>query len=196
MPPRTKTPTWKQHRARWSKCRECDLCSKRSRIVLGRGTVPCDVLFVGEAPGAAEDTIGKPFVGPAGKLLDEIIETAIIRAGLEDNRPKLAFTYLLACVPKYKAGQIGQPKKPEIDQCTPRLNEAVQIAKPQAIVMVGALSSKWSPKVIDYDFEYSADLQHPAAILRESVVKKDISIDRCIVKLVDLFYDIGLAEDD
>jgi uracil-DNA glycosylase len=63
-------------------------------VVLCRGRLPCDVLFVGEAPGVSEDVLGRPFVGPAGKLLDTIVERAL------DGQYDCAMTNLVACIPK------------------------------------------------------------------------------------------------
>jgi uracil-DNA glycosylase family 4 len=59
-------------------------CAGANRVVLVRGSVPCDVLFIGEAPGQSEDVVGRPFVGPAGKLLDRIIEDAL--SGITVNK--------------------------------------------------------------------------------------------------------------
>lgn len=72
---------WTDHVAKWKNCDLCPLHKQRNRICIARGTVPCDVLFVGEAPGPSEDAIGQPFVGPAGKLLDQIIERALPHQG-------------------------------------------------------------------------------------------------------------------
>lgn len=184
--------TWADHKAAWKNCNACTLCQKRSNVVLGRGVIPCDILFVGEAPGAAEDARGNPFIGPAGKVLDQLIELAAQRCGAfgANDHPRLAFTNLVACVPKYKPGEIGIPKKAEIQACSGRLNQFVQLAKPKALVMVGKHASKWCPVFIDYDFEYSIDLTHPAAIMRESVVRQDVSYDRCIIQLSELFEDV------
>lgn len=68
---------WAQFVNRWKGCTTCELHATRQKVVLARGEVPCDVLLIGEAPGMAEDTIGIPFVGPAGQLLDKIIDQAI-----------------------------------------------------------------------------------------------------------------------
>jgi DNA polymerase len=67
---------WSEHVERWKDCMACGLCRQRYRICLGRGTVPCDVLFIGEAPGAVENAQGLPFVGPAGQLLDHSARAA------------------------------------------------------------------------------------------------------------------------
>lgn len=58
---------------KWGQCTRCSLCETREKIVIARGTVPADVLFIGEAPGEGEDSTGVPFIGPAGCLLNDII---------------------------------------------------------------------------------------------------------------------------
>jgi uracil-DNA glycosylase len=68
---------WSAHVDDWKDCTRCPLHTVRSNVVLARGSIPCDILFVGEAPGRSEDALGKPFVGPAGILLDEMIEDAL-----------------------------------------------------------------------------------------------------------------------
>lgn len=85
---------WKRHKLKWSKCRECELCETRKQVVLASGSLPCDVLFVGEAPGVSENNLGTPFIGPAGKLLRAQIEAA----GMTGSY-KTAFTNLIACIP-------------------------------------------------------------------------------------------------
>ncbi len=85
---------YKQHVIDWKECRRCALCETRTRTVLCRGNVPAQVVFIGEAPGASEDVKGTPFFGPAGHLLNHIIE----RAGLVET--PTCITNLLGCIPK------------------------------------------------------------------------------------------------
>lgn len=69
--------TWLDHVEKWRDCTACPLHCQRSNICLARGSVPCAVLFIGEAPGQVEDALGQPFRGPAGRLLDQIIWYAL-----------------------------------------------------------------------------------------------------------------------
>lgn len=130
---------WQLHVEKWRDCSECTLCTQRNRIVLGRGQVPADVVFVGEAPGDSEDVIGQPFVGPAGKLLDEVIRLAV--AGRERTL-RLAFTNLVCCFPKEaKQTDNHQPAYEEIKACAPRLGEFIEVvARPEMVVCVGDLA--------------------------------------------------------
>src|SRR5678815_494689 len=114
-------PTWEDHVTKWRDCNECPLCEQRDNIVLARGTLPCDVLLVGEAPGDSENFLGQPFVGPAGCKLDYVIEAAWAKAG---SRLTYALTNLVACFPRLaKEAGDNEPTKSEIDACRPRLEE-------------------------------------------------------------------------
>lgn len=77
---------WQQHVERWKDCTACPLCRQRYRICLARGDIPCDVLFIGEAPGQSEDATGLVFWGPAGDLLDNKsdVRPGIIQRALRD----------------------------------------------------------------------------------------------------------------
>lgn len=76
-PPGASLSLFQLHVREWENCTRCPLCETRRNIVLSRGKVPCDVLFIGEGPGESEDVLGAPFVGPAGHLLDHIIERSV-----------------------------------------------------------------------------------------------------------------------
>ena len=120
------------------------------------------MLFVGEAPGAFEDSRGLPFVGPAGKKLDEII-FAVESELLEDGQDPLftyAITNLICCIPKTEK-EIRIPKKEEIKACSGRLKEFVEVASPSLIVRVGKLAAtNFSSKLP------TVDIVHPTAILQ------------------------------
>lgn len=186
---------WTDHVKNWKDCIRCPLGQQRDRICLARGSVPCDVLFVGEAPGASEDAIGLPFVGPAGRLLDQIVDRAIgstlIKGpvgyngvGLMDD-PKpvtTAFTNLVACFPaEAKAEGINEPHMSEIKACRERLVEFVNTAQPRLIVCVGALASEH----VDHgDTVPCVDIVHPAFILaRLPLAQKQMAVQREIVRL-------------
>lgn len=174
---------WKRHKKKWSNCTECSLCEGRSRVVLLKGKVPCDVLFVGEAPGVSEDTLGKPFVGPAGKLFEEIVEAAM--EGITNVH--VAYTTLIACIPKDEDDiKAKEPPKESIKACAERLVEVAELCNPAIVVCVGKLSGKWTRKILkgkDYIFE---DVIHPAAILR-SKTNQGLAIQQTEVTLRDLF---------
>lgn len=146
-----KISSWRQHVARWRDCRECELCSNRKNIVLARGIIPADVVFVGEAPGPSEDVLGSPFVGPAGKLLDRLISEAGWNVSDHGVSPvRYAFTNLVACIPKDDQGsKWGEPPKDAILSCAPRLRDFIEVCRPKLIVAVGQLAEKWLPKILE-----------------------------------------------
>lgn len=143
---------WTDHVARWKDCTACGLCQQRDRICLARGVVPADIVFIGEAPGASEDALGQPFVGPAGQLLDNdsvqrpgIIQYSI-PAHIENDKwvldVRCAFTNLVCCFPR-EAKERGdnEPEQDEIRACRPRLVEFVRLCRPKLIVLVGKLAA-------------------------------------------------------
>ena len=146
--------------------------------MLGKGKVPCDILIVAEAPGASEDIIGRPLVGPSGKLLDEIIR----QSGAEKYR--LAFTNLVACIPLDDSGEdkLVAPPPEAIKACKNRLIEFAQLANPKMVVCVGALAAKWCPEFLSKKLVY-VNIVHPAAILRGNLAKRGLSIQRAVVIL-------------
>lgn len=172
---------WKEHKARWIDCTLCELSERRKSVVLARGKIPCDILFVGEAPGASEDVLRKPFCGPAGKLLDSIIAKAV-PPGF-----KVAFTNLVACIPLDEDGaKTKDPPKKCIAACQPRLVEFMAMVKPSLIVHVGALAAKMTP---DIDVPTVA-LTHPAAILRMDISQRGLAFQRNVVALSDAVEDL------
>ena len=176
---------YQEHKKRWLQCRECGYCETRRNVVLVRGKVPAEVLFVGEAPGASENVLGKPFCGPAGQLLDQIIERGI------DGQADYALTNLVGCIP-IEDGTVtkaGAPSEESILACQDRLEEIINLVNPNVIVRVGKLATKWLPKLFDIDVA-CVDMIHPAAILRMDASQKPLAVQRCVVTLEDIAYPI------
>lgn len=163
-----------KHLTSWQDCKRCALAKQRRKIVLLKGQVPCDVAFVGEAPGASEDVLGKPFVGPAGHLLDKIVASAV------PPNVRLAFTNLVACFPReQKEAGVNAPPKEAISVCSLRLKELLQLCKPSFIVAVGDLARK----NLSFASEPVVPIVHPAAILRMDVSQRGLAIKRCVVSI-------------
>lgn len=176
---------WNSYKEKWKDCKACELCDTRERIVLAKGKLPCDILFIGEAPGASENLIGKPFVGPAGHLLDQIIEESV------PNNLRIAFTNLISCIPlDENLNKVRQPHKEHLKACQQRLEEFVDLAQPRALVYVGKLSEKEFPRMIDVGDRLSTSITHPAAILRAEQSQKGLAIQLCCVRLQDLCDDL------
>src|SRR3954465_1255213 len=120
-------------------CRGCDLYKLGTQTVFGEGHSRAKVMFVGEQPGDREDLAGKPFVGPAGKLLDRALEEAGIDRG---------DVYVTNAVKHFKWEPRGKRrihKKPnaiEIHACRPWLDAELEAVKPEAIVCLGATAAQ------------------------------------------------------
>lgn len=189
---------YQKHAADWKDCERCPLCVKRRRVVLYRGSIPADILFVGEAPGESEDVIGRPFVGPAGKFLDRAIAAAWSEVDQHALNAQHLFAMcwgnLVACIPKDadspSTRKRGEPLPNEIAACAPRLEEFFKICKPKLIVAVGQLSEKES-KTKRWDaIAKVASVVHPAAILRMDVSQRGLAEQRLVQNLSDAFLDL------
>jgi DNA polymerase len=152
--------------------------------------VPADVLFVGEAPGSSEDVLSQPFRGPAGILLDHIVQSA-----LPDPEPSICFTNLVACIPKGESGtKMGEPLPVSIEACAPRLIEFIKICKPRLFICVGTLATKWLPKILKnvewYRDQATVSIVHPAFIKRAEEYAQPLIIKKCIITLSDSFAEL------
>lgn len=114
-------------------CHACPLCETRTNIVFGDGDPHARVLIVGEAPGKNEDLQGKPFVGAAGKFLDELLE----EAGLK--REEVFIANVLKCRPPSNRN----PQADEIEACAPFLREQTQSIDPWIIVTMGNFATQF-----------------------------------------------------
>ena len=177
--------SWKAHVAKWKTCEACSLCETRRNTVLARGKIPCDILIIGEAPGISEDALGKPFVGPAGKLFDSFLEEAL---AVCDKEVRLAWTNLVACIPV--EDEKREPKKNEIKACSNRLAEFVSMAAPSGIIRVGRLAVKHAkiPEGVFY-----TDVVHPAFLLRSQEPQYSLGCEQTVVRIRTLALDLGFA---
>lgn len=174
---------FQNHVEQWKNCEKCSLCKTRKNVVLYRGKIPCDVLFVGEAPGLSENVLGQPFVGPAGTLLNQMITQALPK----DSIIRIGFTNLIACIPfeEDTGEKTKAPPLPSIKACADRLKQITKIASPQVKVLVGKLARKHAA---DSETEF-IEIPHPAFILRiQDEFDKQQKIERVILILRDLFF--------
>lgn len=114
-------------RQRVNSCQKCDLYKTRHQPVIGDGSYDASILFIGEAPGFHEDKKGLPFVGRAGKILDELL----LSIGL--NRSDVFIANILKCRPPNNRN----PKKDEIVACTEYLDRQIEIIQPSILVPLG-----------------------------------------------------------
>ena len=177
------------HKETWKNCTACALSQYRTKIVLAKGKIPCDVLFIGEAPGQSEDLIGKPFEGPAGDLLETIINRRT-----ELGTLRLAYTNLVACIPKDEDGdKLMEPSKESLVACQTRLHEMIVLSRTKHVVCVGKLSMKWLKKMTEKSKQLQKqvthwyEIIHPAAILRADVSQQGLAIQKTGVILQDVY---------
>jgi DNA polymerase len=113
-------------------CRKCPLAEGRSTVVFGTGNADANLMFVGEAPGFHEDQQGKPFVGRAGKLLDQLLE----EVGL--SRAEVFICNVLKCRPPDNR----DPQPLEIDACKPHLARQIELIEPRVVCTLGNFATK------------------------------------------------------
>nr|WP_249314239.1 uracil-DNA glycosylase [Gehongia tenuis] len=166
--------SWKQLMEDVERCEACGLCRTRTHVVPGGGDVHSPLMFVGEGPGAEEDRQGLPFVGPAGKLLDKMIEAIGVR------RQDVYVANVVKCRPPGNRN----PTDEEAAACLPFLRQQVALIQPRVIVCLGSVAAR---HLISPDLRISRDrgewvvrknyffmpTYHPAALLRNPEWKKD-----------------------
>ncbi|HBL18791.1 MAG: hypothetical protein A2X36_15715 [Elusimicrobia bacterium GWA2_69_24] len=176
-------------------CRRCPLGATRLHPAFGVGSPSAAVLFIGEGPGREEDHRGEPFVGKAGQLLDKILESV----GL--SRETVYIANIVKCHPMVdpsdpeKRGNDRPPTPAETQACRGWLEEQIRILRPRCIVALGGVSAKFllqTPEGISRLrgrwARYGPDgiplmpTYHPAALLRDPGLKRDVWNDMKSVK--------------
>lgn len=160
---------WNDLQKACGECTRCGLCESRHNVVFGVGNRSADVMFVGEGPGEQEDLRGEPFVGPAGKLLDEML--CIIDLDRKTN-------CYIANIVKCRPPQNRDPLENEQDACISFLRNQVALIKPKIIVCLGRIAAK---RLIDPEYRITREhgqwvqkngiwmtaIYHPSALLRD-----------------------------
>ena len=161
--------TWEQLEQSCLSCTGCGLCETRHNVVFGVGQRDTDILFVGEGPGEQEDLQGEPFVGPAGKLLDDMLSI------LDLDRSTNCY---IANIVKCRPPRNRDPLETEQEACIGYLRNQVALIQPKIIVCLGRIAAK---KLIDPDFRITRQhgqwfrrgdfwmmaTFHPSALLRD-----------------------------
>ncbi len=124
--------TWRDLRQRVAKCQQCELHRERTQTVFGVGDHHADWLIIGEAPGAEEDKQGEPFVGRAGKLLNNML----FALGLQ--REQVFIANILKCRPPKNR----DPKPEEVSACSSYLREQIDLIQPKIILAVGRIAAQ------------------------------------------------------
>lgn len=149
-------------------CQKCRLCQTRNHVVFGVGNRTADVMFIGEGPGEQEDLEGEPFVGAAGRLLDDMLSI------IDLDRTNCYIANIVKCRPP----QNRDPQEDEQALCTPYLQNQIALLQPKIIVCLGRVAAKcliepdyritrqhgtW----VDRDGIWMTAIYHPSALLRD-----------------------------
>ncbi len=158
-------------------CQQCDLAKHRTRVVPGEGAEDASIVFIGEAPGWHEDQQGRPFVGAAGKFLDELL------ASIGLKREEVYICNVIKCKPP----ENRDPLPMEIKACQPWLERQLELLHPQLIVTLGRYSmarffpgesiSKIHGKSRRQGDTICYAMYHPAAALHQQSLRQAIQAD-------------------
>lgn len=182
--------SWDELKAEVAACVKCGLCQKRTNTVFGVGDEKAKWLFIGEGPGRNEDQRGEPFVGPAGKLLDNMLAALGLRRG--DNA---YIANIVKCRPTDPTGKDRPPSAEEAASCMPYLLRQIALIQPTVIVALGktaalallGLDPATPVSSLRGKTHRYADLPlvvtyHPAYLLRTPGDKRKAWADLCMAK--------------
>ncbi len=165
-------------------CHLCELSKSRQKVVFGEGNPHADLLFIGEAPGATEDSSGKPFTGRSGELLTKMIENV-----LQISRSDVYITNIVKCRPPNN--QVPTPT--QAHTCQPYLLKQIELIKPKLIVTLGATAYHYLTGdetsitkirgILHPQNGYTLiPTYHPSYLLRNPSAKKEVFEDLLKVK--------------
>ena len=160
--------SWEKLKRACGGCTRCGLCETRHNLVFGVGKEDAILMLVGEGPGEQEDRKGEPFVGPAGQLLDTMLEL------IDLDRSKVYIANVVKCRPPHNR----DPQAEEIAACGEWLQRQIALVRPQIVVCLGRIAAK---ALIDPDFRITREhgqwfekdgvkmmaIYHPSALLRD-----------------------------
>jgi len=158
-------------------CKKCRLWKLRKNTVPGAGPVNAKIMIVGQAPGAEEDKIGRPFVGRAGKFLNQLLKLAEIK------REKIFLTAPVHCFPPKNR----KPSKQEIKACLPYFKKQIEIINPEKFILLGEIAfsvffpnkklGDYRGKLVKKDGREYFVTYHPAAGIRFQKFRKILEKD-------------------
>ena len=169
---------WESLKAACAGCTRSGLCETRHNVVFGVGKEAADIMFIGEGPGEQEDLKGEPFVGPAGKLLDDMLSIIDL-----DRKTNCYIANIVKCRPPGNR----DPLETEQEACVGYLRAQVSLVKPKVIVCLGRIAAT---RLIRPDFRITREhgtwtekngiwmtaIYHPSALLRD-VTKRPETFD-------------------
>ena len=161
-------PDWNSLEKSSQNCTACALCQRRTNVVFGVGNRNADIMLIGEGPGEQEDLQGEPFVGAAGKLLDDMLSI------IDLDREKCYIANIVKCRPPGNR----DPKEEEQDACVGYLWDQIALVRPKIIVCLGRIAAT---RIIRPDFRITREhgswtqqygmwmtaIYHPSALLRD-----------------------------
>lgn len=172
------TDSWNELKRDCAQCRRCSLAEPRKHLVFGDGAEDARVMLIGEGPGEQEDLQGIPFVGPAGKLLDDMLEM------IDLDRTKVYIANIVKCRPPRNR----DPLFVEQDCCAEWLRRQIALVDPKIIVCLGRIAAT---ALIKQDFRITREhgqwfpfgerhimaLYHPSALLRDPDKRPETFVD-------------------
>ena len=176
---------WTTLRQRVAACTRCELARSRTQTVFGVGNTEADWMIIGEAPGAEEDRRGEPFVGRAGKLLDEMLRA------VGESRDRVFIANILKCRPPNNR----DPKADEAGSCREYLEQQISLVAPRIILAVGRIAAqnllgsdapvgRLRGRLHDLDGVPLVVTYHPAYLLRSPSQKQKSWDDLCLAMTV------------
>ena len=170
--------SWDELKTECASCRACPLCEGRHNLVFGVGNEHADLMFVGEGPGEQEDLQGVTFVGPAGKLLDSMLEM------IDLDRSRIYIANMVKCRPPHNR----DPQASEMAACRAWLDRQIALVDPKLIVCLGRISAM---ALIREDFRITREhglwfdkdgrrilaTFHPSALLRDPSRRPEAFMD-------------------
>ena len=172
-------------------CTSCELYKGRHNVVFGVGNKNADIMFIGEGPGEQEDLQGVPFVGPAGKLLDDMLSI------IDLDRTKVYIANIVKCRPPYNR----DPQETEEQACIGYLRKQIELIQPKMIVCLGRIAAR---QIIYSEFRITREhgqwinrdgvwytaIYHPSALLRDLSKRPDTFEDLLFIR--DKMREIGI----
>ena len=175
--------SWNELKRECAQCRRCALGETRKNLVFGAGAENARVMLIGEGPGEQEDLQGVPFVGPAGKLLDDMLSI------IDLDREKCYIANIVKCRPPRNR----DPQPQEQDACIGFLENQIALLQPKIIVCLGRIAAQ---RLIDPEFRITRDhgtwtardgvlysaMYHPSALLRDPTKRPETFDDLLLLR--------------
>lgn len=185
--------SWEELEQSCRSCTNCDLCQGRNNVVFGVGNRNADILFVGEGPGEQEDLQGEPFVGPAGKLLDDMLSI------IDLDRTICYIGNIVKCRPPRNR----DPQDAEQEACIGYLRKQIELIQPKIIVCLGRIAAtrlirpdyritREHGQWVEKDGIWMTATYHPSALLRDVTKRPDAFKDLLSIRQMMRKRNIGM----